>query len=45
MGRGSFVDAVRSFIVGIAWHVFLWGIKRTEEKYWEEIYQQEIAGG
>jgi len=34
---------IRDFIGGIGWHVFLWSVGMTKEKYWDTIYKQEKA--
>jgi hypothetical protein len=35
MGQPSFSDNVREWIGHIAWRVFLWSIRMTEEQYHE----------
>ena len=31
----------RQFIAGISFKIFLWASETTQEKYWQEIYNQE----
>ncbi len=41
----GFRDMVRSWISGIGWRLFLWGVQKTEEEYWQEIQRQETECG
>jgi len=35
MGELTILDRIREFIGDIAWNVFLWSHRWTEDKYWE----------
>jgi len=37
MGEPTFWEQVRGWIGGVAWQVFLWCNRMTDEEYWEEI--------
>lgn len=37
----TLADRIRDIIGNIAWKVFLWSIQETEDKYWNQIYEQE----
>lgn len=41
MGEYTLLDHIRDFIGGIAFTVFLWSARMTEEQYWDAIYEQE----
>jgi hypothetical protein len=41
--RFSILDLIKSWATALAWEVFLWGIGKTDEEYWEEITAQEVA--
>jgi len=41
MGKESLWQKIRQAIGSCAWRVFLWSNKITQEKYWNEIYEQE----
>jgi len=32
---------IRDFVSMVSWKVFLWSIQETEERYWNQIYEQE----
>lgn len=32
---------IKDFISSIVWPIFLWSIDETEERYWNQIYEQE----
>jgi hypothetical protein len=41
MGNFTLFETMREWIGGVAWIVFLWGIRMTEEQYINELYNQE----
>lgn len=41
MKEPTLLDNIRDFITMIAWRVFLWGIRMTEEQYWKQIARDE----
>lgn len=41
MDRKSIKQRIKQWIAGIGFRLFLWVNEKTEEEYWEEIYQQE----
>ena len=40
--RYTFSQRIKDFISMISWRVFLWSIDETEERYWNQIYEQEL---
>ena len=40
MAQETFFDKVRDFIGGIAWAVFLWSIKMTEDEYLDSVVRE-----
>lgn len=45
MGPSSIFDRLRDWIGTVAWAVFLWSIKMTEDNYRKAIYEQEKCLG
>jgi len=41
MGELTFWDKVREWIGGVAFRVFLWSCRMTEECYWKHVYELE----
>lgn len=41
MNKELILYKLRKFIGTTSWRLFLWSIGRTQDEYWEEIYQQE----
>lgn len=41
MGKLRILDRIRNVVGSIAWKVFLWSIRMTEDEYFEEVYKQE----
>ena len=41
MNKELILYKFKKFIGKISWGLFLWSICRTQDEYWEEIYQQE----
>lgn len=41
MEHETLVTKFKSFIASIGWKLFIWGEGKTEEEYWDEIYEQE----
>ena len=37
MAQQSFLDKVREWIGGLAWSIFLWSARMTEEEYFAEL--------
>jgi len=42
MSQPSFFDNVREFIAGLAWHVYLWGARMSEEEFLAEHERQAV---
>ena len=42
MGQPSFFDNVREFIARLAWRVYLWGARMTEEEFLAEHERQAV---
>lgn len=42
MGQPSFFDNVRDRISGIAWRVYLWGVRMTEAEFLAEHERQAV---
>mgnify|MGYP001575279770 CR=1 FL=1 len=43
MKKHSLIIRLKEWIASIGWKLFIWGNSTTQEKYWEEIYEQEKA--
>lgn len=43
MGEETLLDKIRGKIGSMAWKVFIWSIRMTQEQYWRAIYEQEKA--
>jgi hypothetical protein len=43
MGNPTIWDKLREWIGGIAWDVFIWSLRMTEDQYLDAIYRQESA--
>jgi hypothetical protein len=41
MNKVIILYKLKKFIGTTSWKLFLWSIGRTQNEYWEEIYQQE----
>ncbi len=41
MGKAGMLDRLRYVVCIIAWKLFLWSIKMTEDEYFDSIYEQE----
>lgn len=37
MRKYTLLDELRDFVAKIAWKIFLWSIKMTEEQYWQSV--------
>lgn len=42
MSQPSFFDNVREWIAGIAWRIYLWGARMTEEEFLAEHRRQAV---
>ena len=45
MGKKSMLDSVREWIGGVAFRVFLWSIRMTQEKYIDAIVEEAWSEG
>jgi len=45
MGKQTFPDRVREFIVGIGWSIFLWSIRMTQDEYIDSVIRDERDDG
>jgi hypothetical protein len=43
VGKFNLWWILRNIIGGIGWKVFIWGLGVSQETYWQEIYEQELA--
>ncbi len=41
MDKETIIEKLKDTIAGIAFKIFLWAVGRTQEQYWQEIYEQE----
>lgn len=41
MEKSLLLQRFKSWVSKISWKIFIWSLDTTEEKYWEEIYEQE----
>ncbi len=42
MDKETIIEKLKDIIAGIAFRLFLWAAGRTQEQYWQEIYEQEV---
>ncbi len=42
MGQPSFFDNVREWIGGIAFAIYLWSVKMSDEEFWNEQERQAV---
>ena len=38
----TLMDKIRSIVAEIAFKLLLWGLQKTADEYWTEIYYQEM---
>ncbi len=41
MGELTYIEKVKGWISSAGWAVFLWGLEKTDQQYWDDIYWQE----
>jgi hypothetical protein len=41
MGRISLLDRFKNWVSSIGWRMFIWGLGKSENEYWNDIYEQE----